>query len=508
MDGVKNMRYYPDKKEFQNMARQGNLIPVYQEICDDLETPVSAFQKIDQGQSFLLESVEGGEKIARYSFLGSDPAMVILGHKGKVEIREGGNHRQMDYPEGNPLLVLKDILSRFHYVPMDGLPRFFGGMVGYMGYDLVRYFEPVPDKNRDDLRMPEFMFFLADTFLIFDHMAHTIKIISNAFIEESEDRAYDEAIERIERLYQKLQLPMTSLRILDKDVISRRSGLPKDTQQPTGVDSNMSMAEFEERVRKAKEYIAAGDAIQVVLSQRLSSRISCSPLDLYRALRLLNPSPYMYYFSYSDMSIVGASPELLVRVVDGIVEERPIAGTRKRGNTEEEDRFLAEDLLADPKERAEHIMLVDLGRNDLGRVCRPGTVQVTELMKIERYSHVMHIVSNIKGVLRDDQDCFDVFQACFPAGTVSGAPKVRAMQIIEELEPVRRGPYAGAVGYFGFSGNMDTCITIRTILVKGRKAFIQAGAGIVADSDPQLEYQETLNKARALIEAMRGVQND
>lgn len=503
--------YYPNKEEFQKIAGRGNLIPVYREICADLDTPVSAFKKIDSGTSFLLESVEGGEKIARYSFLGSDPVMVMEGRRGEVKIREK-SRPQTVIPTENPLKVLKEVMAGFRYVPVDGLPRFFGGAVGYIGYDFIRCLEPIPDKNQNDLQLPEFLFFLVDTLLIFDHVAHTIKIVSNAFIEDSAEQAYEQALEKIDRLYGKLQATpaassaATSSRILEADVMSRAS--KPAARDGLKITSNYTQADFEECVRKIKDYITAGDAIQVVLSQRLSTEISCHSFDLYRALRLLNPSPYMYYLQYEDMRIVGASPELLVRAVDGVVEERPIAGTRKRGATEEEDQFLAEDLLADPKERAEHIMLADLGRNDVGRVCRPGTVQVTEMMVIEKYSHVMHIVSNVKGILRDDMDCFDTLEACFPAGTVSGAPKVRAVQIIEELEPVRRGPYAGAVGYFGFSGNMDTCITIRTIVIKGKTAYIQAGAGIVADSNPESEYQETLNKAMALLEAIRKVQSE
>lgn len=501
--------YYPDKGEFRKMALRGNLIPVYREICADLDTPVSAFKKIDSGKSFLLESVEGGEKIARYSFLGSDPVMVILSHKGQVEI-QGRDRPDTVISTPNPLTVLKDLMAGFHPVPVAGLPRFFGGAVGYISYDHVRSLEPIPDKNPDELNLPEMLLFLVDTLLIFDHLAHTMKIVSNAFIEDSPDHAYDQAVERIDQLYERLKMPGASSQILDGDVMHRRTSRPPADliRGQSKIRSNYTPSGFEESVLKAKEYIAAGDAIQIVLSQRLSTEISSNPFDLYRALRLVNPSPYMYYLHHDDTSIVGASPELLVRVVDGVIEERPIAGTRKRGATEEEDRFLAEDLLADPKERAEHIMLVDLGRNDIGRVCRPGTVQVTELMVVEKYSHVMHIVSNVKGILQDGKDCFDVLSACFPAGTVSGAPKVRAMQIIEELEPVRRGPYAGAVGYFGFSGNMDTCITIRTIVIKGKTAYIQAGAGIVADSDPRLEYQETINKAMALIEAIRKVESD
>ncbi|MEW5801548.1 MAG: anthranilate synthase component I [bacterium] len=500
--------YYPDKGTFQKIAQRGNLIPVYREICADMDTPVSAFKKIDSGKSFLLESVDGGEKIARYSFLGSDPMVVILGRKGQVEIQEK-SHPSTVISTENPLKVLKEQMARFRTAPVAGLPRFFGGAVGYIGYDHVRSFEPIPEENPDELNVPEFLFFITDTLLIFDHMAHTIKIISNAFIEDSVDRAYEQAIEKINQLYKKLQSPAAAtFQILDGDVMNRTHPSTDTVLGQLNISSNYTQADFEQCVKTAKEYIAAGDIFQVVLSQRLSTGISCNSFDLYRALRLLNPSPYMYYLQHEDFRIVGASPELLVRVEDGVVEERPIAGTRKRGTTEEEDRFLAENLLADPKERAEHIMLVDLGRNDMGRVCRPGTVHVTELMVIERYSHVMHIVSNVKGILRDDKDCYDALTACFPAGTVSGAPKVRAMQIIEELEPVKRGPYAGAVGYFGFSGNMDTCITIRTIVIKGSTAYIQAGAGIVADSDPQLEYQETLNKARALIEAIRKVNSD
>lgn len=502
------MRYYPNREEFRNLAHQGNLVPVYTEICDDLETPVSAFQKIRGDRSFLLESVEGGEKIARYSILGTDPSMVVLSHQGEIIIREESQERRFAVPLEDPLRIVKNIMNKYSYVPLKGLPRFSGGMIGYLSYDLVRSFEPIPNKNPDDLNLPEFLFYLVDTFLIFDHLAHTIKIIANAFIETEIDQAYDQAIQKIEALMQKLKSPSKAVRILDAHIIDRKNSTVADGSSKVNIPSNYTVEEFIEGVKRAKEYITAGDIIQVVLSQRLSYEISCDSFDLYRGLRLLNPSPYMYYLAYEGLKIVGSSPELLVRVDDEVVEERPIAGTRKRGSTEEEDRFLAEDLLADPKERAEHIMLVDLGRNDLGRVCRPGTVQVTELMVVEKYSHVMHIVSNVRGLLREDQDCFDVLRACFPAGTVSGAPKVRAMQIIEEIEPMRRGPYAGAVGYFDFSGNMDTCITIRTMVINGTKAYIQAGAGIVADSDPWSEYQETLNKAKALIEAIRKVQGN
>lgn len=486
------MTYFtPLKEEFVRLAKKGNLIPVYKEISADLETPVSAFMKIDKGDySFLFESVEGGEKIARYSFLGSGPSLIFKSKGNCVEITEDGKSHGFSTPL-DPLFEMKKVLDRYKFLPVEGLPRFCGGLVGYMGYDVVNFFEELPSKNPDDLKLPDSVFLLTDTILIFDHINHTIKVVSNAHITGSPSDAYKQATERIDNLIELLRRPVQTAQK------KRKSSTIK-----SNVKSNLTKKEFTEAVKKAKHYVKRGDIIQVVLSQRFETRINCSPFDLYRSLRKINPSPYMYYLKLKDMALVGSSPELMVRCEDGIVELRPIAGTRPRGKTEEEDKKLEKNLLASTKERAEHIMLVDLGRNDIGRVCKYATVRVTELMVVERYSHVMHIVSECVGKLRSGRDQFDVVRATFPAGTVTGAPKVRAMEIIEELENVKRGPYAGLVGYFSFSGNVDTCITIRTILVKDKKVYIQAGAGIVADSNPDKEYQETINKAKGMMKAI------
>jgi anthranilate synthase component 1 len=470
--------YYPTLGEARELARYGNLIPVYCEIMADLETPVSAYLKIARGNySFLLESVEGGEQLARYSFIGTEPALVL-----KTE-----SNNPID-----PLPLIEKELARFRLVTTSGLPRFHGGMVGYLGYEVARYFEELPSPEPDPLGLPESVFMLADTLLIFDHLTHKIKVVSHAHINGDVETAYHEATDKIDSLVARLRQPISP----------RHSSSASSSQSPAPGSSNLSQAEFEERVRRAKEYIYAGDIIQVVLSQRLARPTSASPFTLYRALRSLNPSPYMYYLNLGDCHIVGASPELLVRVEDGIVSNHPIAGTRPRGKNDAQDLAMEEDLKSDEKECAEHIMLVDLGRNDIGRVSEPGTVKVTQLMGIERYSHVMHLVSHVEGKLRSDLSQFDALRACFPAGTVSGAPKIRAMEIIAELEPGKRGPYAGAVGYFGFSGNMDTAINIRTSIFKDGVAYTQAGAGIVADSIPEREYQESLNKAQALITAI------
>ena len=489
------MSYIPSKKEFVKLSGKGNLIPVYKEISADLETPVSAFMKIDKSDySFLLESVEGGEKIARYSFLGSGPSLVIKSKGRDIEITEHGKARRFMTNE-DPLSEMKGILSRYKFVPTEGLPRFCGGLVGFMGYDMVRFFEDLPSRNPDDLKMPDATFLLTDTILIFDHINHKIKVVSNAHVEGNPSRAYGAALRKIDNLIRLLEKPLKSVK---RTVKSGRRTLK--------LTSNVTKKEFTDAVDKAKYYIRIGDIIQVVLSQRLEAKIACSPMDLYRSLRTVNPSPYMYFLKLGGISLVGASPELMVRCEDGIVELRPIAGTRPRGKTEKEERRLERNLLASPKERAEHIMLVDLGRNDIGRVCKYGTVRVSELMVIEKYSHVMHIVSECMGKLRAGKDQFDVIKATFPAGTVSGAPKVRAMEIIEELEKTKRGPYAGLVGYFSFSGNTDTCINIRTILVKGKTAYVQVGAGVVADSNPEKEYQETLNKARGTLKAIEAAE--
>ncbi|MDO8602553.1 MAG: anthranilate synthase component I [Candidatus Omnitrophota bacterium] len=491
--------HYPSKQEFVKLAEKANIIPVYKEILADTLTPVSAFQKIGGGYSYLLESVEGQEKIARFSFIGIEPSLILKSKGNSIEINKNG--RVKKYFTDDPLKEIEKVMSSFKAAEVKGLPRFSGGMVGYMGYDMVRFFENLPDKNPDNLKIPDSVFMMADSLVIFDHSTHKVKIVINAYLAQGFPRLrsgqarlkaqgiYEKAVEKIEEIIKKLNKP-------------EKKQKAKIKSKKRKMESNFTKKEFEGLVKRAKEYIRAGDIIQVVPSQRFHTRLNCGPFDVYRSLRSLNPSPYMYYLNFDELQIVGSSPELLVRCEDGIVETRPIAGTRPRGRSEAEDKKLEEELLADAKERAEHVMLVDLGRNDIGRVCKPGSVKVTDFMFIEKYSHVMHIVSNCKGVLDENKNSFDVLRACFPAGTVSGAPKVRAMEIIDELENTRRGYYAGAVGYFSFSGNMDTCITIRTMLVKGKDAFIQSGGGIVADSIPSKEYQETVNKAKAMVKAI------
>ncbi|MCM8790828.1 MAG: anthranilate synthase component I [Candidatus Omnitrophica bacterium] len=482
---------YPTKEEFVKLAQRGNLIPVYREVVADFDTPISAYTKIDAGDySFLLESVEGGERLARYSFLGSKPSLVFSSKGRKVTLHEAG--RTKVFETDDPIGELKKILSRYSFVSVAGLPRFTGGLVGFFGYDMVRFIEKIPDKNPDGLEIPDATFMLADTLLVFDHVDHKIKIVCNAYVSERPETAYEEASRKINTIANRLKAPI-------KDI---PTFMLKNAAAAPVLKSNLDKRMFEDIVTKAKEYIRKGDMIQVVLSQRFRTPVSCHPFQIYRALRSVNPSPYMYYLKLKDFYLVGSSPEIMVRCEDGIVEVRPIAGTRPRGASDKEDEALMKELLADPKERAEHIMLVDLGRNDIGRVCDFNSVKVSELMTIEKYSHVMHIVTDVSGRLRKDKDIFDVLRATFPAGTVTGAPKVRAMEIIEELENVRRSAYAGCVGYFSFSGNLDCCITIRTIVIKNKVAYIQAGAGIVADSQPEKEYQETVNKAKALVRAI------
>jgi len=486
------------REEFCELAREHNLIPVFREILGDLHTPVSAFHKLDDGRfAYLLESVEGGESVGRYSFLGGAPSVVLATRGREVTVERDGRTetRTLDAGE-DPLHVLKALMREYRVAHVPGLPKFYGGAVGYMSYDTVRFFETLPDAPSDDLALPDCYFVFTDACLIFDHVRHRILVVCNARVDGDADAAYQRALAKIDDLIAQLQAPET-----------RPLGLiPGEAETDAPVASNMTPAQFMTAVERAKEYIAAGDIIQVVLSQRLQRELSpalrAQPFNLYRALRYLNPSPYMYFLSYGDVKIIGSSPERLVSEADGEVITRPIAGTRPRGRTVAEDQALAAELLADAKECAEHIMLVDLGRNDLGRVCEFGSVVADQLMSVEYYSHVMHIVSNVRGTLRPEFDHFDVLRACFPAGTVSGAPKIRAMQIIDELEPTRRGPYAGAIGYFSFEGNMDTAITIRTIVVRNGIAYVQAGAGIVADSVPATEYQETVNKARALLRAL------
>jgi len=486
--------YTPNFNQFKKLANKGNLIPVYREFVADMETPVSAFKRIDKSDfGFLLESVEGGEKIARYSFLGSNPNIVFSSRGKQVTLVRDG--RKSVYSiEGNPLDELQKLMNQYDLVEVEGLPRFFGGAVGYVSYDAIQYIEDIPQQNPDDLQLPELCFMITDTILIFDHINHTIKVVSNAHVDIDPQSAYSAAIKKIDRIVDMISRPL-KLKAVE------RPKTPSDDE--IEVWSNFSKDEFKTAVKKSKEYIRAGDIFQVVLSQRFEMDCSSEPLNIYRSLRSVNPSPYMYYLKFGDMYIVGSSPEILVRCEDGVVEVRPIAGTRRRGENEEEDAQLAEELLADPKECAEHIMLVDLGRNDVGRVCDFGSVHVPELKIIEKYSHVMHIVSDVLGKLSRDKNSYDVFKASFPAGTVSGAPKIRAMEIIEEFEKNRRGPYAGAVGYFSFSGNLDTAITIRTIVIANGKCYVQAGAGIVADSVPETEYEETRSKARGMLKAIK-----
>ena len=489
--------FKPSLEEFKKLAKSGNLIPVYKEILADLDTPVSAYMKIGDGDySFLLESVEGGEKWARYCFLGCDPAVVVSSKGRNITIDENGKRQQSKIESGTPLSAIKEILARYNPVDVPGLPRFSGGAVGFISYDMVRFFEDLPEDTADDLNVPDSQFIITDTMLVFDNISQTIKMVSNAFIESDDlDEVYEQTIKKIGLLEEKLKTPLK---------ISTQAN--EEVAQPK-FKSNFEKEKFKGAVDKVKQYILEGDAIQVVLSQRLSFDIKKQAFDIYRALRTVNPSPYMYFLKFGDIEVVGSSPEILVRLEDEKVEVRPIAGTRKRGKNEEEDVVLEKDLLQDEKELAEHIMLVDLGRNDLGRVAKISSVEVNESFTVERYSHVMHIVSNVRGILKEGLDCFDVLEATFPAGTVSGAPKIRAMEIIEEMEPNRRGLYAGAVGYIGFSGNMDTAIAIRTLVVKEQTAYLGVGAGIVADSVPESEFEETMNKGRALLKAVELAEN-
>ena len=491
--------YRPSLAEFRELAAgEANLIPVYREFAADLETPVSVYLKLmdEVGPSFLLESVEGGERVGRYSFVGVRPrGMLSLQGRTVTDVRED----RVDVktlPEGQDILhIIQAELARFKVAKMPGIPRFNGGAVGYLGYDVVRYFERLPETAEAVLHVPDAIYLLSDTLVIFDHARHRLMILSNARVEADVEEAYVNAIQQIEGVSEKLLRPLPA-------IPQRRWGAKRN--QNGHIESNMPPERYQQIVAEAKEYIAAGDIFQVVLSQRFSRHTTAHPFAVYRALRMLNPSPYMFYFDFGqhDMQVIGASPEMHVRLEDGVASVRPIAGTRRRGQNEAEDAQLAEELLADPKERAEHVMLMDLGRNDIGRVSEYGTVQVKEQMIVERYSHVMHIVSHVEGMMRPHMDAYDLMRATFPAGTVSGAPKIRAMEIIEELEAQRRGMYAGAVGYFAYDGSMDTCIAIRTMLVQGETIYVQAGAGIVADSDPASEHQECVNKAKALMVAV------
>jgi anthranilate synthase component 1 len=494
--------YSPGLEEFRRLAGQGNLIPVTRRLLADIETPLSAYRKIrGQGDSFLFESVEGGEHLGRYSFVGCNPRAVIRQTGPQVDLIENGRVTDTFTIGGSGakqvrdgLEVIETVMRKYRPVSIPGLPRFTGGAVGFIGYEFIHDVESVvPRPPRDDLGTPAMYFLLADQLLIFDRVAQTITVLVNAVLDDAgnPDEAYENATAEVERLVSLLEQPS------EHHPVSLPDEVPS-----IPFESNVAREKFSANVLRAKEYITAGDIIQVVGSQRFSTPVKAPALDIYRAARSINPSPYMFLLELGGFSLVGASPEIHVRAEDGKVELRPIAGTRRRGKTPAEDAALASELLADPKERAEHVMLVDLGRNDLGRVCDFGTVKVKDLMIIERYSHVMHIVSQVEGRLSADKTPYDLMRATFPAGTLSGAPKIRAMQIISELEQTARGPYGGCVGYFSFNGNLDCCITIRTALIKDGKAFVQAGGGWVNDSTPDDEYQETVNKAKAMLKAV------
>ncbi len=489
------MTHFPDFKKFESLCGQYDLIPVYRRLVSDTMTPVSAFHRIDDGGSAcLFESVIGGEKVGRYSFLASGPYLQLLANGNQVTIIDG--EEPTTTTVADPLELLREQLNQVRAAHIPELPPFAGGAVGYAGYDVVRYVEHLPDAPEDDRQLPDMAFGFYDRMIVFDHVSKTMYVIATAHIRQHGNdahAAYHAAQQRVDRMVEQLAAPASGLCCSDIDTEGDAS---------IAYEANFQPAEFKTAVEKCVDYIRAGDIFQVVISQRLEMEIACSPFEIYRSLRIVNPSPFMFFLRAPGVTLVGSSPEIMCRVMDGKVTVRPLAGTRKRGLSEDEDRRLGEELLADPKERAEHVMLVDLGRNDVGRVARYGSVEISDVMVIERYSHVMHITSNVTGMLSEGRDAFDALRACLPAGTVSGAPKIRAMEIIDELEPHRRGPYAGAVGYIDYSGNMDTCIALRTIVIQGKRAYVQAGAGIVADSDAAQEYQETLNKARGLLKAI------
>ena len=485
------MTIYPEYNKFKELGEKYNLVPVWTEIPGDMETPVSAFLKIKKGPySFLLESAEQEEKTGRYSFLSSWPEFIVTGKNQSVEIVNSATGEKTSGLTGDPLKELEKLVSKYKQPIIPGLPEFLGGSVGCVSYDYVKRLETLPNENKDDLNTPEIYFMGVYDLIVFDHFKRKLLIVSNAFLPKfkSAKKAYLHSAERIEEICETLK---QSLFLME----------PHRKKNREEFRSNVSKKEFVNMVRKAKKYIHSGDVIQVVLSQRWKKKLDIEPISLYRALRSVNPSPYMFYLELSKLKLVGSSPEILVKLQGRRATVRPIAGTRKRGINETDEKNLEQDLLRDEKERAEHIMLVDLGRNDLGRACKSGSIKVTELMGIEKYSHVMHIVSNVEGDLLPRKNGFDLLRATFPAGTVSGAPKIRAMEIIEELESLTRGPYAGAIGYFSFNKNMDFCITIRTAWIKDDKLYLQAGAGIVADSVPESEFKECFHKAKGMIKA-------
>ena len=507
------MNYMPDFDRFMQLAAGTDFVPVYRQLVSDVVTPVQAFQRLDSTTAAcLFESVIGGEKVGRYSFLASDPFLWIKAYGNQVTVATLQRPRDKisaaqpswettSFESANPFDTLRQHVRAMHVAHLPELPPFIGGAVGYAGYDTVRYAENLPHAPHDDRQLPDLWFALYDHMVVFDHVQKTVIVLALADVRDKQSaalqQAYAAVCRRVDHLVDQLATPNDSLQIADISTAGEVS---------LKFESNLTQSEFEDSVRKCVEYIRAGDIFQVVISQRLQIKFAAPPFELYRTLRVVNPSPFMFYLRTPEVTLVGSSPEILVRVVDGLVTVRPLAGTRKRGRDEAEDKRLAEELLADPKECAEHVMLVDLGRNDVGRVAKYGSVQISDVMVIERYSHVMHITSNVTGQLRDDCDAFDALAACLPAGTVSGAPKVRAMEIIDEIEPTRRGPYAGAVGYIDFAGNMDTCIALRTVAIHNDIAYLQVGAGIVADSVPETEYQETMNKARGMLKAIEVTQ--
>jgi anthranilate synthase component 1 len=487
------MNIQPSRSEFTALARQGNTVPVYLDLTADCETPLGAYSKIRaEGPAFLFESIVGGERISRFSFLGSNPRKVIRVLEDVVTISHKNGTVETFPTPGDPLKIIEDEMARYEPVRLPGMPPFTGGAVGYVGHEYVHYIEPTIVKPAENqLELPILYYMITDSVVIFDHVRQVLRVCVNADIESDTDAAYDLAVAEIRTICAQLEKP--------QPLAQRELSEPGPVTVPQG---NFTQPEFEAAVNSAKEYVRSGDVIQTVLSQRFEKEFKPTPVDLYRALRTVNPSPYMFLLEDADFSVVGASPEVHVRLTEDKVEIRPIAGTRHRGNNEEEDLALEKDLLADEKECAEHLMLVDLARNDIGRVCEYGSIHVRDYMSIERYSHVMHIVSQVSGTIRSDCSAYDLMRATFPAGTLSGAPKVRALQIIAELEKSQRGVYGGALGYFGYEGNHDSCIGIRTAVIKNGKIYIQSGAGVVADSVPENEFIETLNKAKGMLKAV------
>lgn len=494
------MAHHPNIDSFQEFAKNHSMVPVFRQLTGDTLTPVSAYCKLSQDKlSFLFESVVGGEKVGRYSFLGTDPFLKFSAKATSVTIEtrnpiQPGTFKKETFEHKDPMGLLQEYINKYKSPHIKGLPRFCGGAVGFSGYDTVRYVEHLPNTPKDDRNLPDLCFGFYDQMVIFDHINKTIAVVVHAHTAgQNPSESYKNACSKIDVMVDQLQNNQCNLKFTD---------IQPDGKVSQPYKSNFSKETFEKAVIKCKEYINAGDIFQIVLSQRLETETKAKPFDIYRTLRVVNPSPFLFFLRFDDLCLIGSSPEIMVRVEERHVTIRPLAGTRPRGKNEEEDKSLAQELISDPKERAEHIMLVDLGRNDVGRIAEFGTVQITDVMTVEKYSHVMHLCSTVEGTLKKDMTALDALKSCLPAGTLSGAPKVRAMEIIDELEPQKRGPYGGAVGYIDFSGNMDTCIALRTMVIVGQKAYLQAGAGVVADSEPAKEYEETLNKARGLLRAL------